>query len=390
MATEQEAGSQTDPDIEDLYREFAERRRSSPVLPGPGAGDGFTVYRYEDCARVLRDPQTFSSAAYSEGVDLVFGKTILSMDDPEHKNHRDLVAHAFRQRALATWGDEVIGAVCHDLIDRFRPRGTADLVAELGNELPLRVTARILGLPVHDQAQFHRWTHDLLDIVADLERGFAASAALREYFADVVRERRAEPRDDVISDLVTAEIDGERLTDEAIYSFLRLLLPAGVETTARSIPALVLRLLRHPEQLEAVRGDRSLLPAAIEEGLRIDVPVFHVTRIVARDVEIAGVPVPAGAHVTVCLAAANRDETRWRDPDRFDIRRPFLQHLTFGAGAHMCLGQHLARIESTAVLTALLDRLPGLQLDTGRRAPRMVVPMTMMPGLDALPVAFGL
>jgi cytochrome P450 len=377
-------------ELEDQHEVYAERRRTAPVVTvsdAPGTGEGVTLYRYEDCARVLRDPATFSSGAYEQGIDVVTGRTILSMDDPDHKSHRDLVAHAFRQRALASWGDEVIGEVVDELIDGFQPAGRADLVADFCGELPLRVTARILGLPVEDRARFQRWSTELIDIVDDLERGFAASAALRDYFAGIVEDRRREQREDVISDLVAAEIGGERLADEAIYSFLRLLLPAGVETTARSIPALLLRLLTHPDQLEDVRRDRSLVPQAIEEGLRFDAPVVFVPRQATRDTEIGVVPVAAGQFVTLNLASANRDERRWRDGDRFDIHRPFLQHLTFAAGPHMCLGQHLARMETTMALNALLDRLPGLRLDREARPPRLVG-MAAMPALETLPVVF--
>jgi cytochrome P450 len=377
---------------DELYRELAERRRTTPVRrrsEAPISGDGVTLYRYDDCARVLRDPRTFSSSAYENGLDLVMGRTIISMDEPEHKRHRDLVAHAFHQRALAAWGDQVIAAVCGELIERLRPAGRTDLVADFSLEVPIRVTARILGLPEGDQGEFHRWSIALIDIVENLEQGLAASAALRDYFAGIVEERRRAPRDDVISELVTAEIDGARLDDEAIYSFLRLLLPAGVETTARALPSLLYRLLTHRDQLQAVVRDRTLVPQAIEESLRMDVPAVHVVRVATRDVEIGGVQVPAGSLVTVHLASANRDESRWPDPDRFDIRRPFQQHLTFAAGPHMCLGQHLARMELTISLDALLDGLPGLRLDTDARPPRVTsIAAGSMPGLESLPVVF--
>jgi cytochrome P450 len=387
VATEPETAQ-----LEDLFDVFAERRRSSPVWPesvAPGTGPGVTLYRFEDCARALRDPQAFSSSGYEQSIDLVMGRTILSMDDPDHKRHRDLVAHAFRQKALATWGDEVMGAVCEELVSRFRPGGRADLVADFSGEFPIRVTARILGLPPEDHARFQRWSMELIGIAGDLATGFAASGALRDYFAAIVHDRRTDLRQDVISDLVAAEIDGERLSDEAIYSFLRLLLPAGVETTARAIPSLLHRLLTHPEQLQAVTRDRALVPQAIEESLRLDVPVVYVVRVATRDVTIGGVPVPAGSFISLCLASANRDEARWVEPDRFDIDRPFQQHLTFAAGAHMCLGQHLARMEATVALNTLLDRLPGLRLDPDAKPPAVVaLNQGSMPALDSLPVLF--
>jgi cytochrome P450 len=389
-----ETGPDDTADLEDVYRLFVERRRSEPVKPasitmGLNTADGVILYTYDDCARVLRDPQTFSSRGYAETVDLVFGRTIIGMDDPEHKRNRDLVAHAFQQRTLASWTGEVISAVVNDLIDRFQPSGRADLVTDLGLPLPIRVTSRILGLPEAGDLQFHQWAVDLIEIAEDITRGLEASAALRDYFAGVVSERRRKPTNDVISQLVTAEVEGVQLEDEAIYSFLRLLLPAGIETTARSIPFLVRRLLTHPEQLDALRRDRSLVPQAIEEGLRHDSPAHTVIRIATRDTEFGGVAVPAGSLVTVCVGSANRDERRWVDPERFDIHRPQLQHLAFAAGPHMCLGLHLARMESAIALNAVLDRLPGLRFDPERGGePSARVPPSGMPALSTLPVLF--
>ena len=156
---------------------------------------------------------------------MVMGHMILGMDDPEHRSHRNLVAHAFREKALARWEPEFIRPIIDEQIDRFAADGEADLVRQLTFEFPVRVIARLLGLPEEDFPQFQRWSVELIGLVADIDRGLAASEALREYFAGVVADRRAHPAEDVISDLVSAEVDGEKLTDEAIYSFLRLLLP---------------------------------------------------------------------------------------------------------------------------------------------------------------------
>jgi cytochrome P450 len=379
-------------DLEDIHRLFSERRRSAPIRPRPanplsGIGAGFDVYRYEDCARVLRDPQTFSSAHYAAVMDMLFGRTILSMDDPEHKRYRDLVAHVFQQRALAPFVDDVIVPACHELIDRLAPAGRSDLVADLSLPLPIVVTARILGLPPDDDGRFHGWSLDLIEMV-DLQRGMAASAELREYFAHIVAERRRQPGRDVISRLVTAEMDGIRLDDEAIYSFLRLLLPAGAETTARSILSLIRRLLAQPDQLADLRRNRSLMPQAVEEALRYDAPAMMVTRAATRDTEVGGVPVPAGSTVVLYLGSANRDESRWAEPDRFDVHRPPVQNLAFAAGPHMCLGLHLARLETAATVNAVLDRMPGLRLDDSRPAPAATVGFNGMSVLDSLPVRF--
>lgn len=362
-------------DIRDPYRDiFLEKRRRDPVwkgdlvlggaeIPGVDAAEQYTVFRFDDCERVLKDPGAFTSTFYDDTIGLVMGRTMLGMDDPEHRRHRSLVAHAFRQKALARWENELIGSVVHELIDGFAGRERAELVQELTFRFPVRVIARLLGLPEEDFAQFQRWSVELIGLAADFERGIAASQALRDYFAGVVDDRRRDPRDDVISDLVTAEVDGERLDDEAIYSFLRLLLPAGAETTFRSSGNLLMLLLTHPDQLEAVRDDRSLIPQTVEEGLRCEPPLLIIARSTTRDTELRGVTIPEGAGVGVCIGSANHDEERWEDPERFDIFREPQQHLAFAMGPHMCLGMHLARIETRVLLDAVLDRLPNLRLD---------------------------
>ena len=197
----------------------------------------------------------------------------------------------------------------------------------------------------------------------DWNRGVAASEQLRDYFAGILAERRRKPAEDVISVLAQAELDGQRLTDEEIFAFLRLLLPAGAETTYRSSSNLVFALLTHPDQLEAVRRDRALLPRAIEEGLRWEPPLTGIMRVVTKDVELGGAQLPAGSVVSVSVGTANRDEHRWAEPERFDIFRAPQPHTAFALGAHTCLGLHLARMETTVVVNTLLDRLPGLRLD---------------------------
>jgi cytochrome P450 len=361
-------------DQRDPYPEFAVKRARTPVsqgsligaemLPeGMDAPEGWTAYRFEECSRILRSAKTFSSAGYDSTIGMVMGHMILGMDDPEHRMHRNLVAHAFREKSLARWADDLIGPICNELIDRFADRGSAELVRELTFEFPVRVIARLLGLPEEDFAQFQRWSIELIGLGADIDRGLAASESLKNYFSAVVAERRHAPRQDVISDLVTAEIDGENLTDEAINAFLLLLLPAGAETTYRSSGNLLFLLLTHPDQLTAVLRDRGLVDQAIEEGLRLEPPLLMINRTATVDVELGGVTIPAGGDISTCLGSANHDEERWEKPDAFDIFRAPQQHLAFAFGPHMCLGMHLARLETRVVLNAVLDRLPGLRLD---------------------------
>jgi len=361
-------------DLRDPYADFAEKRTSNPVWKGSLIGEemipegmiqteSWTAFRFEDCSRILRSAKTFSSTGYDSTIGMVMGHMILGMDDPEHRMHRNLVANAFREKSLARWEQELIAPICNELIDRFVKRGSAELVRELTFEFPVRVIARLLGLPEEDFAQFQRWSIELIGLGADIERGLAASESLKSYFAAVVADRRRSPRQDVISDLVTADIDGEKLTDEAINAFLLLLLPAGAETTYRSSGNLLFLLLTHPDQLAAVQRDRSLVDQAIEEALRLEPPLLMINRTATTDVEFGDVTIPAGGDIATCLGSANHDETRWENPDDFDIFRKPQQHLAFAFGPHMCLGMHLARLETRIVVNAVLDRLANVRLD---------------------------
>jgi len=386
------AGTTRDP-----YPDFIIKRRDSPMwlgelMPADALPEGIEVepgwmaFRYDDCSRILRDAKTFTSTGYDATIGMVMGHMILGMDDPEHRGHRSLVAHAFREKSLARWEPEFIGPIVDELIDRFVADGEADLVRQLTFEFPVRVIARLLGLPEQDFLQFQRWSVELIGLVADIDRGLAASQALRNYFAEVVAERRANPQEDVISDLVTAEIDGESLADEAIYSFLRLLLPAGAETTYRSSGNLLYLLLTHTDQLDAVRNDRSLLPQAIEEALRFEAPLLTINRTTTCEVEIAGVTLPPGESISTNIGSANHDETRWDNAEEFDIFRPALPHIAFAHGPHMCLGMHLARLETRALVNRVLDRLPNLALNPGDSDPHIRGQIFRSP--TSLPVTF--
>jgi cytochrome P450 len=250
------------------------------------------------------------------------------------------------------------------MIDEFAADHHADLVRQLLFMFPVRVIAALLGLPEEDLPQFHRLAVQLIGATTvDWDRAVQASAALRDYLAGIVDERRRRPADDMISVLVQAENDGQRLTDEEIFAFCRLLLPAGAETTYRSSSNLMVGLLTNPDQLAAVVADRSLVPLAIEEGVRWEPPLLIISRTATRDTEVCGVPIPASASIVCSLGSANHDESRWPDAERFDIFRERRPHIGFAHGPHMCLGMHLARMETQVALGALFDRLPGLRLD---------------------------
>jgi cytochrome P450 len=384
-------------DVRDPYPELADARRANPVqkldnslMPHEEGQDVFFIYRHDDIAQVLRDGETFSSAHI---IGLIMGPIMgehimLGMDDPEHRRYRAIVSTAFRQKVLAQWEQELVVDVANELIDAFADRGHADLVREFNFPFPTKVISGILGLPREDYRQFQRWTTAILSFFTKLDEAIVASQEVKEYMAVILAERRREPREDLISELAQAELDGEHLSDEEIFSFLRLLLPAGVETTYRATGNMLFSLLSNPEQLEAVRSDRELVPQAIEESLRLETPLLNITRLATKDTEVGGVLIPAGSTVMLMLAAANRDESRYPDPDNYDILRDGPKpHISFGQGPHACLGTHLARIEMRVALNLLLDRLPNLRLDPDGDDPHIRGQVFRSP--TSLPVLFG-
>jgi len=383
-------------DARDPYPELAAARKATPVqrldmsnMPHDEAKPVFFVYRYDDVLTVLRDGETYSSGQIIELImgDVMGKHIMLGMDDPQHRRYRALVSTAFGQKAIARWEADLIGPIASALIDRFAARGRADLVREFTFPYPTQVIAGMLGLPREDFQQFQRWSIAILSVFTRREEAIAASEEVKQYLAPILADRRAEPRDDLISDLASAELDGERLSDEEIFSFLRLLLPAGVETTYRSTGNLLFSLLSRPGQLEAVRADRSLIPQAIEETVRYEVPLLNITRIATRDTVLAGVEIPEGSTLLPMLGAANRDESRWDKPDEFDIFRAARPSAAWGQGPHVCLGMHLARVEMRHALNLLLDRLPGLRLDPDGDDPHIRGQVFRSP--TSLPVLFG-
>jgi cytochrome P450 len=265
---------------------------------------------------------------------------------------------------LARWEPEVVRPIVNGLIDEFIRDGHADLVKAFTFEFPTRVITRLLGLPEEDLPTFRRRAVQLISYAVNYEKAFEASAALKDYFLEQIDKRRSKPTDDIIGDLVSADIDGEKLSDEAIYSFLRLLLPAGLETTYRSSGNLLYLLLTHPDQFAAVQANRDLLAPAIEEGLRYETPLTTVQRFATEDSEVEGVAIPAGSVIDVCMGSANRDANRWADSEAFDIFRKHTPHITFAAGEHTCMGLHLARMETRVAMESLLDRLTNITLIT--------------------------
>src|SRR5947209_11601988 len=322
-------------DVRDPYPMFAGIRAETPVMhvelgsggryqhdeKAPRITSLFTVTSHELAPQVLTDNVRFSAAANAMTIGQVMGRTTLEMDPPEHERHRALVAKASRARVLDQWNDAIIGATVNELIDAFAGDGHADLIPQLTFPFPVRVIARILGLPEADWPRFLHLSTQLIAVLRNWEGALAASRELRGYFGEVIADRRRHPRDDLVSQLIAAEVDGRRLSDDEIYPFLLLLLPAGAETTYRSSSNLLFGLLSDPGQLNMVRADRSLVPQAIEEALRWETPLLTVARLATEQVELGGVPIPAGSFVAVSLGSANRGAARYADPDPFDVVR---------------------------------------------------------------------
>jgi cytochrome P450 len=383
------------------YPFFEYMRRTDPVWHGSLSdhsqmpeelrpSDEWVLFGYDDVFHAFRDDRMFTSAKYDQSIGLVMGHTILAMGGKEHHDHRNLVAKAFRATALERWEPSVIAPVCDQLVDEIKNGGQADLVKAVTFEFPTRIISTLLGLPREDLDLFRRLSLDLISIPTDIVAGLNAAAELHDYFLDQVEQRRRKLTDDIIGDLVAAEIDGEKLTDEAIIAFLRLLLPAGLETTYRSSGNLLYLLLTHPEQLALVYQDRSLIPMAIEEGLRFETPLTMVMRTTTEEVEIGGKTIPPEAQIDMCMGSANRDESRWTDPNTFDIRRPRQAHIAFAGGIHMCLGMHLARLETRVMLNSLFDRVKDLAFvpDDGTGEESKIVGLTFR-SPNKLPVTFA-
>ena len=334
----------------------------------------YMVFGHANVQRVYSDGETFSNGIMQRLYADSFGESINGMDAPEHARYRRLFQKAFMPGTVAKWGSELVPKVVHRIIDEFAGRGHAELVREFTSRYPFDVVYGQLRLPDSDREAFHRLSVGLMCITVDYPHALEASRKMGDYFRILLAERRRKPLgdDDLVSLLATAEIDGHRLPEEITISFLRQLMNAAGDTTYRSTGSLLCGLLNHPEQLAAIRADRSLIPQAVEEGLRWDGPLTVLFRQAMRDVEVGGVTIPAGAKVDVVAGTANRDPLRYTNPDAFDIHRKADRHMAFAFGPHICIGQHLARLEMSRAIDALLDRLPGLRVDPDYPPPKIV------------------
>ncbi len=375
----------------DPYPTYAELRDEAPVFK---AGDfGFyAISRYDDVSHVLKNPHLFSSSAITMNIRGNPSRTIINTDPPLHTNIRNMVNRAFTPRMVAEL-EPRIREITAGLLDRVAARGEMDVVLDLAIPLPVTVIAEILGVEVERRDDFKRWSNSIIGgeaATTDEERARIErdGGEFTEYFAEAIRARRAEPRDDLISALVKASDEDAvaHLSEDDLVAFTGLLLIAGNETTTNLIGNATLALLRHPDQLEAVLANPSLIPNMVEEALRWDSPVQFLFRTTSADTEIAGTPIPAGATIIPLYASANRDERKFPDPDRFDVTRNAQGHLAFGLGVHFCLGAPLARLEARVALEQLLARMPHLRrID---EAPLDRVSSIFLRGLRSLPLAF--
>lgn len=341
----------------------------------------WVVTRYDDIVRILKDPGTFSSAqslavdaAVAPEVQAVLDTgypatpTMVTADPPVHTRFRELVGKAFTSRRVAVM-EPRMRAIAHRLVDQFQRDGHADLVRQFAYPFPMEVIAEILGVPAADMGRFKRWSDDMSARFGPLPLERQVECARSEvefqhYFAARLEERRRDPQSDILSDLLAARIRNEAPLNMAeLLSILKQLLIGGNETSTNLIGSMLLLLLNNRDQFEAVLRDRSLGANAVEEALRLDSPVQGLFRSATREVEVGGVRIPAGAHLELLYASGNRDERRFRDSDRFDLKRPdSSNHMAFGFGIHFCIGAPLARYEGRIALDALLDRLPNLRL----------------------------
>lgn len=403
MSTAQQVPDILSPEFAaDPYRAYRVMRESAPLFWHEPT-QSYVISRYEDVERVFKDKSgEFTTDNYTWQIEPVHGKTILQLSGREHAVRRALVAPAFRGSDLQEKFLPVIERNSRELIDAFRSTGSADLVADYATRFPVNVIADMLGLDKADHARFHRWYTSVIAFLGNLSGDSEVAAAgertrveFAEYMVPIIRERRDNLGDDLLSTLCAAEVDGVRMSDEDIKAFCSLLLAAGGETTDKAIAGIFANLLQHPEQLAAVREDRGLIARAFAETLRYTPPVHMIMRQSAAEVTLSCGVVPAGATVTCLIGAANRDENRYRDPDRFDIFRDDLttttafsaaaDHLSFALGRHFCVGALLAKAEVEIGVGQLLDAMPDLRLADGAE---LVEQGVFTRGPQTLPVRF--
>jgi cytochrome P450 len=386
------------------YPFYARLRAESPVhlVTLPTKEKAWLITRYEDVAMVFKDerfvknrsnaltPEQIANQPWFRKAFKPLQRNMLDLDPPDHTRLRALVHKAFTPRLIECMRDRV-QEITNQLLDNVRDRGRMDVIRDYALPLPTTIIAEMLGVPVKDRHKFHRWSNALLSAASSKWAMFRAVPnvwAFLRYIRWIIKERRANPGDDLISALAQAEEAGDTMSEDELVAMVFLLLVAGHETTVNLIGNGTLALMEHPDQIENLRNDPTLIRSAVEELLRYTSPVETATERYAReDATIAGVTIPKGAMVFVVIASANRDERQFADPDKLDITREPNKHLAFGLGNHFCLGASLARLEGQIAINTLLRRVPQLHLTVEPGALRWRSGLVLR-GLAALPVAF--
>ncbi len=374
-------------EVPDLHRILADLRERHAVAPIRfHEGRAWLITRHRDLLDALSDDEIFpSAAAYLRHSGPVMGKTIQCMGGQEHRRNRGLVSTAFRPKLMREFVESFLTPVAHKLVDELSAGGEADLVRDYTTRYAFTVIARLLDLPPTDFGDLKRWGDGLLDFPWNPEAALAASREFSAYCQPVIEARRRSPGEDLISSLASAEIDGERLSDEEILSFLRLLFPAGADTTYRGLGSMLFAVLTHREVFERVVAEPASIADVVQESLRWEAPTALLPRFAPTDVSWAGVEIPAGSEVIFGITSGNRDAGVYADPDRFDPDRKAANILSFGHGLHFCLGSHLARREMEVSLQVISERLPDLELVEPER---VTIAGTVLRGPKSLPVRF--
>jgi cytochrome P450 len=350
-------------DIPDIHRTLRSLRERAPWAPVTYYGfPAVLLLTHELVAEAFRDEETFPAAATYEGsTGPVLGRTLQCMGGEEHRVNRALVSPTFRPARIAESVRALLEPVAQELTDALT--GSVDLVEEFADRYPFRVIVRLLGLPEAAEQDLKRWAYDLFRFPVAPEPALAASEEFTRYLEPHLAERRHAPADDLLSTLAVTEVEGERLTDEEIYAFVRLLFPAGADTTSLGLANMLYGLLRDPALYERVIADPAQRRWAVEETLRWEPPVGLLPRIAPKSAHWHGISIDANTPVIFAVTAANRDPAVHADPDTFDLDRHATAQLAFGGGPHYCLGAHLARAEMATALGVLAERLPRLRLE---------------------------
>jgi cytochrome P450 len=387
------------------YPHYVRLRAEAPVCRVilPTKEPGWLITRYDDVTQILKDERFVKAAANALSPEQVsrqrwfrrifkaMRRNMLNLDPPDHTRLRALVHLAFTPKLIEQMRGR-IQALTHDLMDKVQGSGRMDLIRDYALPLPTTIIAEMLGIPAEDHHKFHRWSNALVSAASStwgLVKAIPNALAIMRYIRKIIKKRRADPEDDLVSALAQANQAGDTLSEEELSAMIMLLLVAGHETTVNLIGSGTLALLEHPDQLDKLRNCPALIKTAVEELLRYTSPVDMATERFARtDVTVGGVTIPRGEMVFAVIASANRDERQFANPDALDIAREPNKHLAFGLGTHFCLGASLARLEGQIALGTLLERVPDLRLSVTPEALRWRGGL-LLRGLESLPVEFG-